>query len=140
MKDVMVLVDIGSTFTKVTAVNMAERHIQAQASAPTTPSDVSVGLQNALETLRSTGAVGAVQPDQILACSSAAGGLRMVAIGLVEDLTAKAARQAALGAGARVLKTFSFQLTEEDRAEIIELNPDIILLAGGTDGGNTENI
>lgn len=140
MKDVMVLVDIGSTFTKVTAVNMVERHIQAQASAPTTPSDVSVGLQNALETLRSTGAVGAVQPDQILACSSAAGGLRMVAIGLVEDLTAKAARQAALGAGARVLKTFSFQLTEEDRAEIIELNPDIILLAGGTDGGNTENI
>ena len=64
----------------------------------------------------------------------------MVAIGLVADLTSKAAKQAALGAGARVLKTYSFQLTEADRAEIMELDPDICLLAGGTDGGNSENI
>jgi len=138
MTDIKVLVDIGSTYTKVTAVDMEQREIQSQASAPTTPADVSVGLQNALEGLNLS--KGALTPSQVLACSSAAGGLRMVAIGLVEDLTAKAAKQAALGAGARVLKTFSFQLTEEDRQEIIELNPDIILLAGGTDGGNTENI
>jgi uncharacterized protein (TIGR01319 family) len=138
MKDVKVLVDIGSTFTKVTAVDIEKREIQSQSSAPTTPTDVSVGLQNALEGLKLTS--GALKPAQVLACSSAAGGLRMVAIGLVEDLTAKAAKQAALGAGARVLKTFSFQLTEEDRAEITHLNPDIILLAGGTDGGNAENI
>ena len=64
----------------------------------------------------------------------------MVAIGLVQDLTAEAAKQAALGAGARVLKTYSFQLTESDLEEIIQLQPDIILLAGGTDGGNTANI
>lgn len=138
MNGVKVLVDIGSTFTKVTAVNIEKRQIQSQASSPTTPSDVSVGLQNALEGLKLTS--GKLKPAQVLACSSAAGGLRMVAIGLVEDLTAKAAKQAALGAGARVLKTYSFQLTEEDRLEIMELNPDIILLAGGTDGGNTENI
>lgn len=138
MNEVMVLVDIGSTFTKVTAVNTEKRLIQARSSAPTTPSDVSIGLQNALEGLNLTSRE--LKPAQVLACSSAAGGLRMVAIGLVEDLTAKAAKQAALGAGARVLKTYSFQLTEEDRTEIIALRPDIILLAGGTDGGNTENI
>ncbi len=138
MSGVKVLVDIGSTFTKVTAVDTEKREILAQASSPTTPSDVSEGLQNALEGLKLRG--GVLKPAQALACSSAAGGLRMVAIGLVEDLTAKAARQAALGAGARVLKTFSFQLTEEDYSEIIGLKPDIILLAGGTDGGNTENI
>lgn len=138
MIGVKVLVDIGSTFTKVTAVDIERSKIQAQASSPTTPSDVSVGLQNALEGLKLNS--GVLRPAQVLACSSAAGGLRMVAIGLVEDLTAKAAKQAALGAGARVLKTFSFQLTEEDRSEIIDLKPDIILLAGGTDGGNTENI
>ena len=138
MKDVTFLVDIGSTFTKVTAVDVEKRRIQSQSSAPTTPKDVSAGLQNALEGLKLTR--GELQSAQVLACSSAAGGLRMVAIGLVEDLTAKAAKQAALGAGARVLKTFSFQLTEEDRAEITQLKPDIILLAGGTDGGNTENI
>lgn len=138
MNEVMVLVDIGSTFTKVTAVDMEKRVVQSRSAAPTTPADVSVGLQNALEGLNL--AKGVLQPARVLACSSAAGGLRMVAIGLVEDLTAKAAKQAALGAGARVLKTFSFQLTEEDREEIISLRPDIILLAGGTDGGNTENI
>lgn len=74
------------------------------------------------------------------ACSSAAGGLRMVAIGLVPELTAKAARQASLGAGAKVIKTYSYELTESDLAEIDEINPDICLLTGGTDGGNKENI
>lgn len=133
-----VLVDIGSTFTKVTAVDIGQRRILAQSSAPTTIEDVSIGLRNALQGL----GLDAEQLRQArkLACSSAAGGLRMVAIGLVQDLTAKAARLAALGAGARVLSTYSFQLTEADREEIIELQPDIILLAGGTDGGNRENI
>lgn len=138
MKKLMVLVDIGSTYTKVTAVDIEHRRIASQSSAPTTPTDVSLGLQNALEGLKLTSEV--LKQARTLASSSAAGGLRMVAIGLVEDLTAKAAKQAALGAGARVLRTYSFQLTEADRAEIIELKPDIILLAGGTDGGNTENI
>lgn len=138
MNEVMVLVDIGSTFTKVTAIDVDQRSILSQSNAPTTPSDVSEGLQNALDGLNISKK--SIEPSRVLACSSAAGGLRMIAIGLVEDLTAKAAKQAALGAGARVLKTFSFQLTEEDREELIQLQPDIILLAGGTDGGNTENI
>lgn len=138
MTNKLVLVDIGSTFTKVTAVDLAEEEIAAQSSAPTTPDDVSLGLERALDGLGWT--KNELQEARKLACSSAAGGLRMVAIGLVQDLTAKAAKLAALGAGARVLKTYAFQLTEADRAEIIELNPDIILLAGGTDGGNTENI
>jgi hypothetical protein len=45
MTEVMVLVDIGSTFTKVTAVNTVERAVLSQSRRPTTPSDVSVGLQ-----------------------------------------------------------------------------------------------
>ena len=138
MKDFVVLVDIGSTFTKVTGVDLRQRRITAQSSAPTTPQDVSLGLQEALEGLKLPS--GQQDQKQVLACSSAAGGLRMVAIGLVADLTSNAAKQAALGAGARVLKTYSFQLTEADRAEIMELDPDICLLAGGTDGGNSENI
>ncbi|NMB01218.1 MAG: MutL protein [Firmicutes bacterium] len=138
MNEKMILIDIGSTFTKITAVNSSEQKIIAQSSAPTTPEDVSIGLHNALDGLRWTKAE--LDASRKLACSSAAGGLRMVAIGLVQDLTAKAAKQAALGAGARVLSTYAFQLTEADRAEIAELKPDIILLAGGTDGGNTENI
>lgn len=131
----MVLVDIGSTFTKVIAVNLTDQQLTGQASAPTTPQDVSVGLQDALEQLK-------INNDKVrtLASSSAAGGLQMVAIGLVEDLTAKAAKMAALGAGARVMQTYSFKLTDEDWEEITNINPDIILLAGGTDGGNSDNI
>ena len=46
------------------------------------------------------------------ACSSAAGGLKMVCIGLVPDFTTEAGRLAALGAGAKVVGTFSFELTK----------------------------
>jgi uncharacterized protein (TIGR01319 family) len=73
-----------------------------------------------------------------LASSSAAGGLRMVTIGLVRELTAAAARQAALGAGAKLVGTFAYRLTQQDLQEITALAPDIVLLAGGTDGGNME--
>ena len=44
------------------------------------------------------------------ACSSAAGGLKMISSGLVPELTAEAARQAALGAGAKVMKVYSYEL------------------------------
>ena len=62
----------------------------------------------------------------------------MVTIGLVRELTAEAARQAALGAGAKLVGTFSYRLTEADGRAIAGLAPDILLLAGGTDGGNAE--
>lgn len=141
----IVLIDIGSTFTKVSAVDLETARFLGRFQAPTTPANVNDGLQAALmglgEVLAEQGVSGdEVQRARKLACSSAAGGLQMVAIGLVTDLTAEAARQAALGAGARVLKTYSYELTEADRDEIARLQPDIILLAGGTDGGNHTNI
>ena len=64
----------------------------------------------------------------------------MISCGLVPELTAEAARMASLGAGAKVMKTYSYQLTEEDGEEIARLRPDIFLLTGGTDGGNKDNI
>jgi len=75
-----------------------------------------------------------------LASSSAAGGLRMVTVGLVRELTAEAARQAALGAGARLVGAFAYRLTARDVGEIEGLAPDILLLCGGTNGGNSEVI
>ena len=62
----------------------------------------------------------------------------MIACGLVPELTAEAAKQASLGAGAKIMKVYSYQLTEDDAEEIAELNPDIFLLTGGTDGGNKD--
>ena len=84
--------------------------------------------------------VGKLDYFQTFACSSAAGGLRMVTSGLVPELTSEAAKMASLGAGAKVIGLYSFQLTEDDLDEIRGIAPDIFLLVGGTDGGNTENI
>ena len=138
MKPVL-LIDFGSTYTKVTAVDLAEAKLLGTAQSYTTvETDVNEGLQNALRELEKT--TGPLDYEKRLACSSAAGGLRMITSGLVPELTAEAARLASLGAGAKVVKVFSFELTDEDVEEIAALKPDIFLLTGGVDGGNTKTI
>ena len=138
MKPVL-LIDFGSTYTKVTAVDLEEERLLGTADAYTTiQTDVGEGLANALAKLEKT--TGPLEYTARYACSSAAGGLRMITSGLVPELTAEAARQASLGAGAKVLRVYSFQLTEDDVQEILAINPDIFLLVGGTDGGNVEVI
>lgn len=138
MKPIL-LIDFGSTYTKVTAVDVdGETLLGAAAAYTTVETDVTRGLENALAELQKK--TGPLSFADRFACSSAAGGLRMIASGLVPELTAEAAKQASLGAGAKVLKTYSFQLTEDDAQEIEALKPDIFLLVGGTDGGNTQCI
>ena len=135
----VLLIDFGSTYTKVTAVDLDEEKLLGTADSFTTiQTDINDGLEDAMRKLREK--IGPVEFEARYACSSAAGGLRMITSGLVPELTAEAARQASLGAGAKVLKVFSFQLTEDDLDEIRTINPDIFLLVGGTDGGNSECI
>ena len=135
----VLLIDFGSTYTKVTAVDVDTGCLLGTADSYTTiETDVGEGLENALRKLHEK--TGPLEYSARYACSSAAGGLRMVTSGLVPELTAEAAYQASLGAGAKVLKVYSFQLTEDDLQEILDINPDIFLLVGGTDGGNTECI
>jgi len=81
-------------------------------------------------------AVGDDDIHNALACSSAAGGLRMICIGLVTEYTTEAGRLAALGAGAKVIGTYSYELSRSETEEIAAATPDIILLTGGTDGGD----
>ncbi len=138
MKPVL-LIDFGSTYTKVTAVDLESQQLLGTADSYTTiQTDVGEGLANALEKLHAQ--TGQMEYTARYACSSAAGGLRMITSGLVPELTAEAARQASLGAGAKVLKVYTFQLTEDDIQEIMAIKPDIFLLVGGTDGGNVEVI
>ena len=138
MKAVL-LIDFGSTYTKVTAVDLDSESLIGTASAYTTvQTDINEGLENALCELEKK--TGKIEFSERFACSSAAGGLRMVTSGLVPELTAEAAKRASLGAGAKVIKVYSFELTEDDAAEIGEIKPDILLLCGGTDGGNKECI
>ena len=133
------MIDFGSTFTKLTAVDTECADIIATASHFTTvDTDITVGYKKALEQLSRK--LGEDEPrfDKIIGCSSAAGGLKMAAIGLVEELTVEAARRVCLGAGAKVELAFSHHLTNSDIDKIIEKKIDIILLSGGTDGGNSE--
>jgi len=140
-KSGVLTVDFGSTYTKVALIDMDESKLAGTAMAPTTVStDITIGLAEAMAQLESRVDLSAFEIKHRLACSSAAGGLRMVAIGLVPDLTVEAARRAALGAGAKVVGSYGYELTAEDAAEIRSKNPDIILLTGGTDGGNKDVI
>jgi uncharacterized protein (TIGR01319 family) len=134
------LIDFGSTYTKLRAVDLEAATVVGSAQGPSTvTTDVTIGLDMALAELRQTmTSDGNGFPDfsHRLASSSAAGGLRMVTVGLVPDLTAKAARLAALGAGAKLMGTYAFELTASDINAIVAEAPDMVLLSGGTDGGN----
>jgi uncharacterized protein (TIGR01319 family) len=148
--DLALLIDFGSTFTKVTAVDLAAPRILARAQAPSTvETDVSEGFFQALARLaeRRSGLFRAIPTRLdaldgmfVRASSSAAGGLRIVVVGLVPGLTVEAANTAALGAGGKIVGAFAFKLAAEDIAEIEQQKPDMVLLTGGTDGGDTRTI
>ncbi|MCL1796450.1 MAG: glutamate mutase L, partial [Clostridia bacterium] len=135
----VLLIDFGSTYTKATAVDVDAQVVLGTAGAHTTAeTDIGEGLDAALLALQQK--IGPLSFTARYACSSAAGGLRMVACGLVPSLTVEAAKRAALGAGAKVVRVYSFELTPTDIDEITRIRPDILLLTGGTDGGNRANI
>lgn len=132
---IVLLIDFGSTYTKITAVDVVKEVILGTASSFTTiKTDINEGLKKAIESLEKR--TGKLEYSQYLACSSAAGGLKMIASGLVPGVTATAAKEACLGAGAKIIKVYSFEMTEEDIEEIEKNKPEIFLLAGGTNGGD----
>jgi uncharacterized protein (TIGR01319 family) len=135
------LIDFGSTYTKAVAVDIDDGRLLAAVQTPTTAAtDIGVGLDRAVALARERSGLGLADFTVRRASSSAAGGLRMVAIGLVDSLTTEAASRAALGAGARLVRTFSHRLSRSELRDIEELRPDIVLLAGGTDGGDERSI
>jgi uncharacterized protein (TIGR01319 family) len=134
------LADFGSTYTKVRLVDPEQGRLVARAEAPTTiAGDLMEGYAAVLERARSQLTEPAAITEE-LAASSAGGGLRVAAIGLVGDLTAAAARQTALNAGARVGTVLAGELGESELAELDRADPEIVLFAGGTDGGQRQRV
>ena len=143
------LIDFGSTFTKVTAVDLGSSQVIGRSQAPSTVlTDVREGLLQALNELHQRCALFARPPkdlsildgNRVLASSSAAGGLRIAVVGNVPGLTVEAANQSALGAGAKIVGSTAFKLSAERIRQIEILRPDMILLTGGVDGGDSETI
>jgi uncharacterized protein (TIGR01319 family) len=135
------LFDIGSTFTKLAVVDLDDLSAGVRVQSPTTvASDVRVGMRRAIAAAELTGAPGFADAELRLASSSAAGGLALVVSGLVPRLSLEAGRIAALGAGAKLVGAWGYRLTPPDVAELERTRPDIVLLTGGTDGGDREVI
>jgi len=132
-------VDVGSTFTKGAllaldaSAGQAAFRVLSRASTPTTVDHLARGFQEVCERLKAAGPGGEVP---VYFSSSAKGGLAIAALGIVPELTLKSARLTALSAGGRVTSVHAYKLSSRDLQELERQQPDILLLAGGTDGGN----
>jgi uncharacterized protein (TIGR01319 family) len=132
-----VCVDFGSTFTKAALVDLTEGRLVAKAEHRTTvDTDVMEGLEACLEALAAQDA--RAGDAEVLACSSAGGGLRIGVVGNEQLVTAEAGRRVALSSGGRVVHVSAGALDEAGVHALSEARPDVVLLTGGTDGGNSE--
>ncbi len=133
----IVCVDFGSTFTKAALVSVPDGDLLAKASNPTTiETDLWDGFLACRDELAAARADVADLP--VLACSSAGGGLRIAVVGNEELVTAEAGRRVALSSGGRVVAVLPGPLDEEGLSDLADSRPDVVLLVGGTDGGNAE--
>lgn len=148
-------IDVNARSTKAVLFRKrGERYdIVGMGEAPTTVEapalDVTVGVLNAVsevesktgETLIQSGAPAPTMP--LLCTSSASGGLHMVVAGLIKMISTESAQRAALGAGALLMDQYA---VDDNRPPYIKvstlrsLKPDIMLLAGGIDGGAVNQV
>ncbi len=165
MKDeakVILATDCGSTTTKAILIRKVEGvyRLIRRGEAPTTVEapfeDVMIGVRNAIneveemERMHFLNERGLMKPnngeqgvDLYVSTSSAGGGLQMLVGGVVKEMTAESAQRAALGAGAIVMDVLAIndgRLPHEKVQRIRELRPDMILLSGGTDGGDITHV
>ena len=143
MKVDVLVAEIGSTTTVVNAfkdLDTDHPEFWGQGQAPTSvlEGDVRIGLQGAIDDMCKTKGIDNIEYDLMLATSSAAGGLKMTVHGLVYDMTAKAAKEAALGAGGILHYVTAGKLRRTDLKKIKEVNPNLILIAGGVDYGERD--
>ncbi|MET7946890.1 glutamate mutase L [Micromonospora sp. NPDC005324] len=133
-----VCADVGSTYTKVAVVDLAAGVLAGAAAAPTTVgTDVLHGLDAAVAA--ATAGLG-VRDVPWYVCSSAGGGLRLAVIGYEALVTAQAGRRVGLSAGAHVVHVAAGRLGAADLTALRAARPDVVLLVGGTDGGDADTI
>jgi len=135
---VAVCADVGSTFTKVAAVDLDTGALLSTAAHRTTvESDVLHGLDAAIG--QATASLpGGADISTIRVCSSAGGGLRLAVVGYEQLVTAEAGHRVGLSAGARVVHVAAGRLDTDALAGLRADRPDVVLLVGGTDGGDAE--
>ena len=161
--NVILATDCGSTTTKAILIQKinGEYRQTHRGEAPTTVEapfeDVTMGVLNAVgevgelagkKLIDEDGQIirpahGDVGCDIYISTSSAGGGLQMMVAGVVRKMTAESAERAALGAGSIVMDVIASndkRLPHEQIERIRHLRPDMILLAGGEDGGTISHV
>ena len=146
MKVDYLVAEIGSTTTLVTAFNVCydskgqvvvDIPFQGKSCTTVLDGDVTIGLKNAVKDIEDQ-IHETITWNKMLATSSAAGGLRITVHGLMEQMTVKAAREAALGAGGIIKMVTAGKMRKSDLKRIHTINPNMIMIAGGTDYGERE--
>ncbi|WPC43419.1 GlmL-related ornithine degradation protein [Clostridium sp. JS66] len=146
MKVDYLVAEIGSTTTLVTAFNVknddlgkifVDAPFQGKSCTTVLEGDVTIGLENAVKDIENK----IKEPltwEKMMATSSAAGGLKITVHGLMEQMTVRAAKEAALGAGGIIKMVTSGKMRKIDLKRIHKINPNMIMIAGGTDYGERE--
>jgi uncharacterized protein (TIGR01319 family) len=154
--------DCGSTTTKAVLIERGPDgyRLVTRGEAPTTVEapfeDVTRGVLNAVKEVEELRGRKLLEGDRILSpqsgddgvdlylsTSSAGGGLQMMVSGLVLQMTGESAQRAALGAGAIVMDVIALndgRRPHEKIRRLRQLRPDMILLSGGTDGGDVRRV
>src|SRR5262245_5975666 len=154
--------DCGSTTTKAILIEKRDDayRLIVRGEAPTTVEapfeDVTRGVLNAVKEVEELAGRKILDGDRILtpqsgndgvdlyvSTSSAGGGLQMTVSGLVLQMTGESAQRAALGAGAIVMDVIALndgRRPHEKIRRLRQLRPDMILLSGGTDGGDVRRV
>ncbi|PCJ19822.1 MAG: methylaspartate mutase [Candidatus Cloacimonadota bacterium] len=159
----IIATDCGSTTTKAIMIERVDGHFRQtfRGEAPTTVEapleDVTHGVRNSLRELEELSGIKMLDdqgniikgndPDRgvdlYVSTSSAGGGLQMIVSGVVKEMSGESAERAALGAGAIVMQTLAVNdglLAHEKIERIRYLRPDMMLLAGGVDGGTVKHV
>jgi uncharacterized protein (TIGR01319 family) len=157
--DIILATDCGSTTTKARLFKKIgdEYRFVCTGEAPTTVEapfeDVTMGVRNAVREVEELMGVKILSKqgiqirhspkeqgvDLYVTTSSAGGGLQMMVFGLTKSITGESCERAALGGGAIVMDIVSLEDGEPVYKKIERtrhLRPDMVLLSGGTDGGN----
>ena len=155
--------DCGSTTSKARFFKKIgnEYRYVTSGEAPTTVEapyeNVTLGIRNAVREVEELTGHKLLSPEGIITpsrgeeegvdlyvtTSSAGGGLQMQVAGIIRTMTAESAERAALGAGAIVMDVLAIDDGREPWEKIDRmrfLRPDMILLAGGVDGGSISHI
>jgi len=162
--EIILATDCGSTTTKARLFRKIgdEYRFVCTGEAPTTVEapyeDVTMGVRNAVREVEELSGISLLSTtekikiressgeegcDLYVTTSSAGGGLQMMVFGVTKSITAESAERAALGGGAIVMGI----VTVDDAQPLYQkvqrvrfLRPDMVLMAGGTDGGSVNRV